>query len=71
MFITLSLFRSVDKVDDLMDDVNENMQMIDEVGQAMSQQIGPVMDEVFIYLSHSSNFISLFIFDQCINISPN
>lgn len=35
----------VDKVADVMEDINEQIQMADEVNEAMSQPIGPVMDE--------------------------
>ena len=38
--------RQVEEVEDVMDAVNEGIQMADEMGEAMAQQIGPVMDEV-------------------------
>lgn len=36
---------NVEKIDDVMDEVNESIGMVDEVSQAMSQQIGPALDE--------------------------
>jgi len=36
---------NVEKVDDVMDDINEAMALADELGEAMSQSIGPAMDE--------------------------
>jgi len=35
----------VDKVADVMEDINESMGLADELGEALSQPIGPVMDE--------------------------
>jgi len=35
----------VDKVADVMDDINESMALADELGDAMSQSIGPQIDE--------------------------
>jgi len=35
----------VDKVADVMDDINESMALADELGEAMSQSIGPPIDE--------------------------
>jgi len=35
----------VDKVADVMDDINESMALADELGEAMSQTIGPALDE--------------------------
>jgi charged multivesicular body protein 4A/B len=35
----------VDKVADVMDDINESMALADELGEAMSQSIGPQLDE--------------------------
>jgi len=35
----------VDKVADVLEDINESMGLADELGEAMSQPIGPVMDE--------------------------
>lgn len=35
----------VDKVADVMDDINESMALADELGEAMSQSIGPAIDE--------------------------
>src|SRR5689334_801774 len=35
----------VDKVADVMDDINESMALADELGEAMSQSIGPALDE--------------------------
>jgi len=35
----------VDKVADVMDDINESMALADELGDAMSQSIGPQLDE--------------------------
>jgi hypothetical protein len=36
----------VDKVADVMDDINESMALADELGEAMSQSIGPQIAEV-------------------------
>jgi len=35
----------VDKADDLMEDINEAMEQVHEMNEAMSQPLGPVMDE--------------------------
>jgi charged multivesicular body protein 4 len=35
----------VEKVADVMDDINESMQLADELGEAMSQSIGPALDD--------------------------
>jgi len=35
----------IENVDDVMSDITESIQLADEMGEAMSQQIGPVMDE--------------------------
>jgi len=35
----------IEKVADVMDDINESMQLADELGEAMSQTIGPQLDE--------------------------
>jgi len=35
----------VEKVDDVMDTISESMAMADELGEAMSQSIGPALDE--------------------------
>jgi len=35
----------VEKVADVMEDINESMGLADELGEALSQPIGPVMDE--------------------------
>ena len=35
----------LDKADELMEDLNENMDMINEMNEAMSQPIGQMMDE--------------------------
>jgi charged multivesicular body protein 4 len=36
---------NVDKVEDMMEGINESISMADEVSAAMSQQIGPLMDD--------------------------
>lgn len=36
----------IDKMEDVMGDINESMVLADEFGEVMSQQIGPAMDEV-------------------------
>jgi len=36
---------NVEKVDDVMDEINEAMALADELGEAMAQSIGPAMDE--------------------------
>jgi len=36
---------NVDQVADVMEDINESIQMADEVNEALSQQIGPQLDE--------------------------
>jgi len=40
------VYRDADKVDDVMDSINESIQLADEVSEAMSQNIGNVVDEV-------------------------
>lgn len=37
--------QDVERVDDIMDDINESMQMAEELGQAMSQNIGQSLDD--------------------------
>ena len=42
-----------------MDEINESIGMVDEISAAMSQQIGPVQDEVFLYFFMYNLFYSL------------
>ncbi len=40
------MLRDVDNVGDIMEDINQSIEMASEVADAMSNPIGPPMDEV-------------------------
>jgi hypothetical protein len=49
----LGVNSNVERVEDLMEKVNENIALGDEVSDMVSQPIGPIMDEVLhIYYDH-------------------
>jgi hypothetical protein len=43
--VTLSC-REIEKAQDVMEDITDALQLSDELGEALSTQIGPAMDEV-------------------------
>jgi urease gamma subunit len=48
----------VDKIEDIMDDINESIQQVDEVSEAMGRPIGAVIDEVRAFFAEFSRFCS-------------